>query len=218
MKRKTIGKRTLATLLIVGFIVAAAFVVRNIADDVAERRAIADVERIGGVFERGAKSPNLPPWLAWAWPFKSTELHRVRLDGAQVTDAGLKDLVSIRQLKYLFLYRTRVTDVGLKDLATLRQLEKLELQDNQITDAGLKELAAFAHLKKLLIGSKITDSGLKGLASVTQLEELDLWNAHVTDAGVKELKKALPGCKIYVRAKSESRPMRRRPALHTEHH
>ena len=44
-----------------------------------------------------------------------------------LTDEGLKELASLKQLTSLYLYRTKVTDVGLKELAPLTQLTSLGL-------------------------------------------------------------------------------------------
>jgi hypothetical protein len=174
MNRKIFAKRTLATLLIVGLIIAAVFIARKIEDTLAEDRAIAGVECIGGIFRRVENAPNFPSWIAWAWPFKSTDHCWVLFtDGTKVTDVEVKNLACIRHLKQLSLDGTQVTDAGLKDLVSLTELEGLWLGNTQISDVGLKELAV-----------------------LKQLKELDLWRAHVTDAGVKELEKALPLCKI----------------------
>ena len=62
------------------------------------------------------------------------------LSGAAVTDAGLKELASLKNLTTLDLSATKVTDAGLKELTALKNLAALILSDTQVTDAGVKEL------------------------------------------------------------------------------
>ncbi len=91
----------------------------------------------------------------------------------------------------------RVTDAGLKELAGLKQLKQLAITDTKVTDAGLKELAGFTHMQKLdLRVTQVTDAGMKELVGLAQVQELDLFGTRVTDEAVSELKKALPGVVI----------------------
>ena len=57
-----------------------------------------------------------------------------------MTDAGLKDLKELGQLKDLDLSKTQVTDAGLKGLKGLKQLRSLDLSNTRVTDAGVKGL------------------------------------------------------------------------------
>ena len=57
-----------------------------------------------------------------------------------MSDAGLKYLKGLTQLRALYLYRTKVSDAGLQHLAGLTQLNKLELGDTRVTAAGRKKL------------------------------------------------------------------------------
>ncbi len=122
--------------------------------------AIAEIQNLGGSFARDERSPNKP-------------VIRVILYGAQVTDARLKHLEGLTQLRTLTLSLTKVDDSGLQHLRGMSQLQRLSLTSTPITDAGLKHL--------------------KGL---TQLQSLNLRRTQVTEAGVKELQKALPNCNI----------------------
>jgi internalin A len=97
----------------------------------------------------------------------------LRLDGLEVTDAGLKDLVGMKNLTVLQLGVTKVTDAGLKHLAGLKQLAVLELHRTAVTDVGLLELVELKNLIKL-----------------------DVSETKVTDKGVVKLRKALPNCRI----------------------
>ena len=131
-----------------------------------------------------------------------TQLKQLRslfLLGAQVTNAGLKELAGLTELRWLELSdAAHVTDEGLKELARLKQLQTLDLMGVQVTDAGLKELAGLTQLESLnLSDTQVTDAGLKELAELTQLQELALIDSLVTDEGVKNLQQALPDCEIH---------------------
>ncbi len=64
----------------------------------------------------------------------------VGLVETQVTDADLKGLAGLTQLRALDLQGTQVTDAGLKELAGLKQLQSLALYGTKVTDAGVREL------------------------------------------------------------------------------
>jgi len=68
----------------------------------------------------------------------------------QITDAGLKAVVKLKQLTTLGLRGTQITGVGIKELATLQKLTALNLaQCNRLTDKGLKEVAKLQQLTYL---------------------------------------------------------------------
>ena len=94
-------------------------------------------------------------------------------DGPKITDADLKELAKLQQLKVLNLGDTEITDVGLKEVAKCNQLTLLDLEATQITDVGLKDVAKLKQLKSLVLAS-----------------------TKITKAGVAELQKALPKCEI----------------------
>jgi internalin A len=110
------------------------------------------------------------------------------LKETKVTDAGLKEFVSLKNLSSLNLDGTQVTGTGLKALAPLKSLATLNLNNTGITDAGLKELATLKNLSSLdLDATQVTGTGLKALAPLKNLATLNLNNTGVTDAGLKEL-------------------------------
>src|SRR5262245_7755474 len=89
------------------------------------------------------------------------------LFGTKITDAGLKDLAELKELRVLDLGFTKVTDTGLKELAGLRGLQFLNLADTKVTDAGLKVLGELKDLQVLLLErTNVTDMGLKDLAGL----------------------------------------------------
>ena len=114
-----------------------------------------------------------------------------------ITDAGLKEVVKLQQLKLLDLFRTQVTDEGLKDLAKLQHLTILILSLTNTTDAGLEDVAKLQKLTRLALeDTNISDASLKNLVKLKRLESLWLYDTNVTKAGAAELQKALPNGEI----------------------
>ena len=113
-------------------------------------------------------------------PLKSLS-HLVSLEiwGNRVTDAGLRHLAPLTQIKQLCIHGTSITDSGLQHIQALTQLEELSVYETGISDAGLPYLAALKNLKRLS-------------CCTWRLEQ------HVTGDGVAKLKKALPNCRITV--------------------
>ena len=106
--------------------------------------------------------------------------------------------VYFEQVARLILNGTKkVTDAGLKGVAKLKQLKGLYLEGTEITDATLKEVAKLKQLNFLALNlTEITDAGLKEVAKLKQLRFVNLEDTKVTKAGVEELIKVLPKCKI----------------------
>ena len=57
-----------------------------------------------------------------------------------LTDEGLKEVGSLKNLTSLGLGMTQVTDAGLKNLASLERLASLDLRRSGVTDEGVTEL------------------------------------------------------------------------------
>jgi internalin A len=130
-------------------------------------------------------------------------LQSLNLHDTKVTDAGLKELAGMKNLRKLNLSgcrsddRAKVTDAGLKELAGHKNLQWLDLSYTQVTDAGLKELAGLKSLKELdLRVTKVTDAGLKELVALKNLQRLYIFATEATREGVAALQKELPKCII----------------------
>src|SRR5205814_251382 len=65
-------------------------------------------------------------------------LRHLRLEGNDITDAGLGQLAALKQLRYLNLYGTKVSDAGLPALSALPRLREVYLWQSAVTDAGAK--------------------------------------------------------------------------------
>jgi hypothetical protein len=116
-----------------------------------EAKAVAYVEKLGGIVNRDPNRPGDP-------------VVSVHLRECKVTDADLKELAPFTELASLNLSKTQVTDAGLKELARFQKLQSLGLRETAVTDAGIKDLAEIKSLTDLYFGgSKITLEGLKEL-------------------------------------------------------
>jgi hypothetical protein len=115
-------------------------------------------------------------------------LQAVRLAGSQgVTDAGMRHLAKLSNLRHLDLSGTNITDRGLEALSALPELETISLAWTKVTDAGMARLAGCANLIDVrLQGTCTGDGALQALAGKPRLRHLRSGNA-VTDAGLARL-------------------------------
>jgi hypothetical protein len=99
----------------------------GVCADQAEADALRMIERLGGRI-RQDKNAEGEPGVA------------VDLRSTPTSDADLKRLAGLTNLRELLLNDTRVADAGLKHLGALLRLRRLYLAGTGVTDAGLKEL------------------------------------------------------------------------------
>jgi len=101
-----------------------------------------------------------------------------------LTDAGIRHLLRVPQLKYLDLSGTAVTDRGLNVLRNLPALESVSLAMTAITDEGASHLAYCKHLQVVnLSWTQTGDGALRALTGKEKLREFRSGNA-VTNAGL----------------------------------
>jgi hypothetical protein len=163
-----------------------------------ERRAVAAIEKLGGLVDWDDNAL-LPP--RWLWSVLGDDFFNnvvgVGLDGTKVSDAGLEKLKRFGHLRWLFLGSTSVGDAGLKHFQGLSRLQWLDLNGTHVSDAGLEKLKPLRELEWLdLNGSTVSDAGLDHLKGFNQLRWLGLIRTQVTVEGVKRLQQALPKCQI----------------------
>jgi len=113
-------------------------------------------------------------------------------------DVELALLVPLPRLRELHLDGASITDDGLRELARHAHLEKLHLSGTKITDEGLRHLVALPRLRELNIsGTKITDAAFEHLNQMPQLRMLYLGGTAVTDAAEDAFAERHPGCDIW---------------------
>jgi ankyrin repeat protein len=85
----------------------------------------------------------------------------LRLGGSKaLTDAGIRHLASMPQLRHLDLSGTQVTDRALAVLRNLPALESINLAWTRTGDGAIKALAGKVALSHLVTGVDVTDAGL----------------------------------------------------------
>ncbi|HLA96336.1 MAG TPA: amidohydrolase family protein, partial [Pyrinomonadaceae bacterium] len=130
-----------------------------------EKRAAAEIQKLGGKIEFNAKQ----------------EVVKVDLNNAKVTNADLKLLEKFSELEWLDLRVTPIDDEGVAHLRTLRKLKFLNLFRTGLSDKGLALLRGHTELETLLIGgTKVTDEGLKNLERFGKLRKLSVFRTAVS--------------------------------------
>lgn len=118
-----------------------------------------------------------------------TELRRLDLMQTDVTDSSLAWVARMPRLRVIWLMNKQLTDAGVAHLAGLTELEEIYLSDSQVTDTGLAHLRRMGRLRLLWLGNtQVTDTGLAHLAELGQLQRLNLVGTRVTGAGLVHLK------------------------------
>lgn len=113
---------------------------------------------------------------------KALELHH-----AKISDAGLSALESLPRLELLDLSNSAVTDQGTKTLAKIASLRYLDVSGTSISDRGMNTLSALSRLEVLYANAKVTDKGLAAIGRMKSLKTLDLSGTSITAAGLKQL-------------------------------
>src|SRR4051794_33934914 len=143
---------------------------------------------------KGYRNPNGRPWApAWLRKWLGDEFFQevtsVQFIDRPVTDLDLAPLAGFDRLEEFHITGGPITDARLKHLAKLKELRSLSLwEERGITDAGLAHLAALTKLQNLnLYRCGITDAGLVHLHRMADLEQLFLRNPKVTGPGLSNL-------------------------------
>lgn len=127
-----------------------------------------------------------------------SSLRRLNIHGADITDAGLAELIPLRNLEELNLGRTRITDEGIAVLQELPKLRRLDISATAIGDAGLAHIAKLNNLEGLYLDfcRKVGDWSLAPLLKLKKLHLLHVHGTRVTSAGAEDFAAALPGCEV----------------------
>ena len=115
-----------------------------------------------------------------------------------INDAGLSHVGDIVQLRSLYIPSARhVTDAGMKNLVRLKNLESLRLSRCQITGDGMQYLKQMTRLKTLdVYDTHVDNSGLQQLKGLKKLTFVVAKRTNVTKDGAKRLQQSLPNCKV----------------------
>ena len=142
-------------------------------------------------YRRSSARPSAPAWLLkWLGNELFQEVTSVQFINRPVTDLDLAPLACLDRLEEFHISGAPITDAGLKHLANLKELRILSLWETpRITDAGLAYLTALTKLQHLnLYRCEITDAGLVHLRTMNNLESLDIAKTRVTGPGLSHLR------------------------------
>lgn len=123
-------------------------------------------------------------------------LQSLALQGNNLSDAGLKHLAGMRQLRSLWvgMSRQKFTDAGAQHLAGLTLLEELDLQRSQLSDRGIAALKGLKQLRSLHLSGdtaatheSITDASIPIVLGMTRLRKLSLSKTRITGEGLRQL-------------------------------
>lgn len=111
------------------------------------------------------------------------------LTSSWATDADLARVGRLPHLKKLDLSETKVTDAGLRHLRGLKNVRDVSLYYAEyFTDDGLANLKGWTELERLnLRGSRVTSKAMEHIAHLKNLRELDLGFTEINDEGFEHL-------------------------------
>lgn len=106
-------------------------------------------------------------------------LQDLSIDGAKITDEGMKALSSLTALRKLMLYhilmKDRFTGSGVSHLASLPNLDTFGCGGSSFNDQGMAACATLPRLRELRVWhTQATDTGVARLASMTTLKVIHL--------------------------------------------
>jgi hypothetical protein len=94
------------------------------------------------------------------------QLRELDVGGTAITDAGLEALRSLPELRTFSAWGTRVSDTGAAHLAHCHQLERIDLAFTATGDGLIATLAGKEHLTHLRTGNAVSDSGIDRLHAI----------------------------------------------------
>lgn len=112
-----------------------------------------------------------------------------------LTDQTIARLAGLTALEELGADGIQVTDAGLKQLATLTNLRSaaffhIAFPDKGFTGAGFAAFKSLPKLERLTVaGTPFNDKGMAAVAELTQLKEFRTWHTYQTQAGNEHLLK-----------------------------
>lgn len=153
--------------------------------DLPEREAVAQfIDNIAT--QTGAVINYLHPTEPWIEVV-------ARYRGSTFDNSSLQYLLPVsRLIMNLDLGNTAITDAGLRAVAGMPNLRSLKLDETGITDAGLFHLRSLNNLKTLnLVATNISDEGLLALHSLRNLRSVHIWRTNTSAEAVSDLEAAL---------------------------
>ena len=129
------------------------------------------------------------------------ELSWLRLDDCAITDEALKSLRQIPDIEVFSIrHADNVTDAGIRDISSLKMLTGLDVTGTRISKVGLLLLSELETLDTLVLDDckRVDDECIETLVAFPAIARLSIQNTSLTEAGVTRLREKLPDCKIAV--------------------
>jgi Leucine-rich repeat (LRR) protein len=126
-----------------------------------------------------------------------TKLRAVDLgNNSHITEKGLKNLARLTNLEALFLDHTAANRACLKELASIKTLKWLDLSGTPIADDDIKQAEGISSLESLVINQmpRLTDVGIANVVAIKQLRYLEVTIEN--DPSGKKLQAIAAGGKI----------------------
>ena len=147
-------------------------------DPEIEKKAVAELEKLGVKFERDNNSPDKPVIAILAAQTDITgkfavhleafpKVRKLDLSGTKFNNVDLNHLTGMTELRELSLANSRVGD-DIEPLGKLVNLEKLSLGNTLVRDTGLRHLKGLTKLKTLVLAGSLA-SGLELQGSLPNL-------------------------------------------------
>ena len=112
------------------------------------------------------------------------QIQELNLAGSKVTDVGAATLSKFPKLVKVRLSGAPVTNAGIKVVNDMPELRVLSLGHTRVDDQGMATLAAHKGLRELVINNiSLTDLGLKELENLDELEVLDISGTMIRGEG-----------------------------------
>jgi hypothetical protein len=112
-------------------------------------------------------------------------------------ESALPLLESFPRMQLLDLTDTDVTDADLRYVRDLTELRTLYLHGTKVGDDGVVHLRSLEKLRIVsLNGTEVTDAAIEHLCGLAELTYVSLERTQVTPEGVAKLQEALPECEI----------------------
>lgn len=121
----------------------------------------------------------------------------LEIRGPSFANAGLNDLLALKNMLGLDVAGTKVTRDALPDIAKMQSLRLLDLSFDEIDGKSLAALASLNGLQFLaLIDTRLDDSAVRPLRELKSLRYLEMGGTNLSPRGQESVQEALKACQI----------------------
>jgi len=107
-------------------------------------------------------------------------------DCNRVSNAGLKSLSALPNLRFLKVFGKRIDDEGVQYVGQMSNMQVLGLNDTDVTDEGMKAIAGLNKLREIhLVRTQIGDGTMEVVSQLPQIRILKLRDTQISDKGIE---------------------------------